>query len=362
MKKALILFLAFCLVSVGVFADEGKVDFSVSGSASVTWGIDLNDTVHGFKNDASSSISITFVDTASKEKGGEGVYGYIKVADFGATGFALAGGSVEAKIVVDPIFIQFAGKPEDGVGFAGAIGGATDVALAASSAISGGLKIGMSNGMVNAFILSRGDWTAATQSLYTFGLCGEIAFAPITFAYDFAMQDTVIGFGVKPSVSLADVVNGLDLYVAFDGVNGASFAYDLAAGVTLNFSAPDGDGNKSNFAAAFYMNSSNQMAFTVDVTELAGDNGVVPGIGAGVGFAMDLFGTNPWSLYADVNYTTADFYVYEEFDYTSAGLIALTAGIDLKTLITNMTFGLKYVSTDFRSDNGTVTVTASISL
>jgi len=373
MKKALILFLALGLVAAGAFADDGKVAFSVSGSADMTWGINLNaGTNNGFLNSTSSSISITFVDKASKEKGGEGVYGYIKAADFTATAFALTAPSITAKIVFGDFFLQFAGKPESGAGFAGVIDAAwdTDVALA-SAAVSGGFIAGMSNDMVKAFVSSTAaayDTAADDQGSYDFGVFGKLAFAPITVEYDVAIQPrtaaTTIGFGVRPTLSLADIMNGLDVSVAFDGVNAATFAYDLCAGLTLNFSPANGDGEKSNAAAKFYMNSANDMSMSVSVTELSGDDGALADIGASVAFAMALDGANPWKLSQTADYTTDDFKVYESFGIDSANVMPLTLGVDLKTVIKNITIGLKYASTNLNggADVGTITAKVSISL
>jgi hypothetical protein len=378
MKKALILFLALGLVAVGAFADDGKVAFSVSGSADMTWGINLNaGTNNGFLNNATSALKITFVDKASKEKGGEGTYGYIKVEDFAAVdlvsgGFTLAGGSVTAKIVFGDFFLQFAGKPESGAGMAGVINSAwdTDVTLA-SAAVSGGFIAGMSNDMVKAFVSSTAaayDTAADDQGSYDFGVFGKLAFAPITIEYDVAMQPraaaTTIGFGVKPTLSLADVVNGLDVSVAFDGVSAAAFTYDLAAALTLNFSAANGDGNKSNAAAKFYMNSANDMSVSVSVTELSGDDGVLADIGAAVAFSMALDGANPWALTESADYTTDDLEIYQTFGLDSANVMPLTVGVDLKTVIKNITLGLKYASTNLNAgtDLGTVTAKVSISL
>jgi len=378
MKKALILFLALGLVAAGAFADDGKVAFSVSGSASVSWGIDLNDSIHGWKNDASSSISITFVDEASKEKGGEGVYGYIKAENFKATAFALTAPSITAKIVADLFYIKFAGKPEDGAGYASALGNATDVNPGIGTTFDsidipgdgdpvggGGITVGLNSGEVNVFCLSADGWQAAVQGNYTTGIFGKVAFSPITFEYDVVMDFSpamTIGFGVKPSVSLADVVNGLDLFVAFDGKYTNAFVYDLAAGATLNFSAANGGGDKSNFALGFYMNETEQ-AVKVSVTELSGDDGVLADIGATLGFTYNI-DDGEWALTQTADYTTDDFKVYESFGIDSANVMPLTLSVDLKTVIKNITIGLKYASANLNggTDVGTITAKVSISL
>lgn len=87
MKKTLVLGLVFILIAAAAgFSDDiEKLSFSISGDASVTWGIDLDNTATGFVNAFSSNLEITIVPEADAEKGTDAdgaVYGYILLENF----------------------------------------------------------------------------------------------------------------------------------------------------------------------------------------------------------------------------------------------------------------------------------------
>jgi len=85
MKKLSLLVALALLVSFGAFA-QVALDYSVTGSATMEWGVDLNNdpVTHGFKNDTASSLDLSVtLDPASVSKSGEGVYGEIELSGFG---------------------------------------------------------------------------------------------------------------------------------------------------------------------------------------------------------------------------------------------------------------------------------------
>ena len=93
MKKALVLLLALSMV-FGAFADEPVANVNVSefsGEASVTWGVDLDESRTGFKNDAKATLKLNLIDGGDKSSTGEGVWGEIKIKTDGDT-FAKAEG------------------------------------------------------------------------------------------------------------------------------------------------------------------------------------------------------------------------------------------------------------------------------
>ena len=93
MKKALVLLLALSMV-FGAFADEPVANVNVSefsGEASVTWGVDLDESRTGFKNDAKVTLKLNLIDGGDKSSTGEGVWGEIKIKTDGDT-FAKAEG------------------------------------------------------------------------------------------------------------------------------------------------------------------------------------------------------------------------------------------------------------------------------
>jgi hypothetical protein len=89
MKKLSLLVALALLVSFGAFA-QVSLDYAVTGNATMTWGIELDDAddgngqTHGFKYDDSTSMAMTItLDPASVTKGGSGVYGEITLSGFG---------------------------------------------------------------------------------------------------------------------------------------------------------------------------------------------------------------------------------------------------------------------------------------
>jgi hypothetical protein len=90
MKKLSILLIGLLLVAGLAVAQEFDGSVSVDGSATVTFGVDLNTNYTGFANTASSSLSITLVAEGDVSAGGDdGLYGQIDIEDFSldATGW-----------------------------------------------------------------------------------------------------------------------------------------------------------------------------------------------------------------------------------------------------------------------------------
>ena len=116
MKKALVLLLALSMV-FGAFADEPVANVNVSefsGEASVTWGVDLDESRTGFKNDAKVTLKLNLIDGGDKSSTGEGVWGEIKIKTDGDTFTKAEGNDVKigaleipAKIKVDTAKLHF---------------------------------------------------------------------------------------------------------------------------------------------------------------------------------------------------------------------------------------------------------------
>ena len=90
MKKALVILLALSMV-FAAFADEPAVKNEVAeftGSASVTWGVNLDTGKTGFKNDTSTSLKFTLLSSGDKATSGEGVWGELKIKTSGDSKFA----------------------------------------------------------------------------------------------------------------------------------------------------------------------------------------------------------------------------------------------------------------------------------
>jgi len=101
MKKALAIILA--LVAVSAFAQTP----TLAGSATLTWGYNLNTDAHGFVNSFTSSITLPLVAKATATAGEEAITGQITLKDYaislkdsaGTDTITINSGSVTAKIL-----------------------------------------------------------------------------------------------------------------------------------------------------------------------------------------------------------------------------------------------------------------------
>ena len=113
MKKItllLVMLLAFGL-TLG-FADETQVTFELDGSASVTWGLNLDDpNGTGFLNDVSSEIDIILVAESTEEKGEGDIYAWMELDEFEVKideedGLTVTPGDVSAMIYINDLWID----------------------------------------------------------------------------------------------------------------------------------------------------------------------------------------------------------------------------------------------------------------
>ena len=117
MKKISVLLIAFLLVASFAFAQSYEPSVSISGDATLTFGIDLEEGTTGFKNDFSSSITLTLVPLGTEQAGPEGeVSGIIELKDFRvdlstANATRITAGAVTAWIFIDPVEIKIYSAP-----------------------------------------------------------------------------------------------------------------------------------------------------------------------------------------------------------------------------------------------------------
>ncbi|MFW5880882.1 MAG: hypothetical protein ACOCU9_04560, partial [Spirochaetota bacterium] len=110
MKKLSILLIGLLLVSGLVFAQEPTVE----GEASLTFGIDLEDTTTGFKNAASSSISLDWL-AGDEEKGTTGwisLTGWEVTVDSDEEEIIVGAPDVEAGFMFEPITVTIYSAPD----------------------------------------------------------------------------------------------------------------------------------------------------------------------------------------------------------------------------------------------------------
>jgi hypothetical protein len=123
MKKAIVLLLALAILGGAVFAEDAA--YTLSGSASLKWGYDLNTEAHGFTNSASATLIIPFVAEQSSTHGEEAITGSIMIEDFAyvisndSDEALFAAGDVTAKILFpNSLYLKIASKPSFKVNYA----------------------------------------------------------------------------------------------------------------------------------------------------------------------------------------------------------------------------------------------------
>lgn len=349
---------------------------SISGSASVTWGIDLDTMANGFANATSSSLSFTIVPSASAEKGGEGdVYGWISLGSFSVSGVTITAPTVDAKLVLGPVNIDIIGA-DDLVNKFGAmpsvvsttIMGAADAVETNYSEEFKGIEVEFATDAFSAGLsyTSEYDWVdsgstdANTAGAYRFGLTGSLSAVEnlgLSFAanlgYNYAANP--IGFGVAVDYTVAMGDMALVPSVAFDGQSNAG-GFDMEVGGGVKFTFPGSALDTANFdaspgvslGAAFEMvGGGSDMEMKVGVYD-AVDGFVAP---IGIGLDLEIVSMLTALDMGLAAYATADFGVVDPYVgayiknllTTGATTLELEAGVAL-SVIDNTTFTLAWDS------------------
>lgn len=378
MKKLSILLIGLLLVSGFAFAQEFDPSVDLSGEASVTWGVDLNTNYTGFQNAASSTLTLTLVPEADATTGGDdGLYGEITISDFGWEN-GVADGSVTAKIVVDPAEIIIYSEPGFDYDMAPTIDeGAVvegDIAVALTSANTlGGITVSVPVDpiTVDLKLASDGDWETNTENDYAIGTDVEVAVDPVTLTLGFTygyFSAPILGISAKADVSL-DVVEGLDAYVAMDGVqpDAGDFDWDLAAGAALALTEETDDFDSSMFTVDSYVyvgDPDTDLDIVIGIDEVTA-GGFVDMLGAGVTVELfDILVDLEWNVDVTGEYDTGDVMPYFGFGYGSDEVFDLNVGVELyagMTGIDNTTIVLDYVSENLETDNGIITLATTVS-
>lgn len=414
MKKLALMGFILLLVGTVAFAEIAFAPaVSISGNATLTWGIDLDTRYTGFSNAATSAFKIALVGSSSDAKGSEEdgtVYGYIKlsgialtlssgttvaaatavastavIVDDDADGTieaaetatvtntlttskvipALAAPSVEAYVVLGPVDWLIYAAPDLKVSFAKPIE-ADDAGTVQNVDADGvlpdfgtyGTGFRFKNDMLTiiAKVASDSDWTSATN--YGVGLSANIKVAPLTVDLGYVMPfgaGTNIGFGAKVALAVAP----LSLTVAFDGNYTTAFAYELTANVGLTLT------DLMNVTAGFAMASS---GWDKDA-EVGIDLKAVPNLTAKVDFGLyDLTASLEWAavvnlgykiMMGDTNYIKPSVILKISSDAATTGdmqangmWLGATVQVDAM-LIPRTLFTLKWAATDLTTATGT---------
>jgi hypothetical protein len=390
MKK--IVFLAVILLAFGVATSFAEMEASVSGSASVTLGINLNDIGGadgdemgiGFANAGTSSATLTLSEGTSEKGAEEAVYGYIKVADWkvALTDAATSGaaGTVTAKIMADPIYVQIWALDDLATGKATIIdtsGGGAQADISDNLTESGGITIGYSGPITLAIHLASGDGydTSAGDGMsnWAAGVDASIAAGPATIAVELtkAIGDLDAN-ATNVGASVALDLGPLDPTVAFDMMMADGVDMMWEAGVVVDFDL----GNSSKIDLDLSYSDSAYFDVKLGVTEDA-DAGFVPGLGVGITFLLadlgiaEADGEMFWDADVTFSFAISDtMKIGGAFGYHSNTTMNAEAYLEMK-MITNTTMTLKFASASLSDataeggsaqDKGTITFVTSIAL
>ncbi|TVQ27991.1 MAG: hypothetical protein EA383_01505 [Spirochaetaceae bacterium] len=327
MKKISVLLIAFLLVASFAFAEE---TFSVgfSGSASATFGIDLDTQQTGFQNAVSSRVRLTFVPQTDVQSEGSDWYGMIELrfrvqADNGNYGAQAISSVREARITNDVVYIelltpdidqQWADDVRDGDEIAGVEFRTLDFASFAgtfasgitgvSPAISGfandeaGITIGFGDGIVNDLslgIVSDGDWSDNANYEYGATVNVDLDLAPIrlrnrTFLGQGLFTDTDIAFGNSTLVGVSLEDTGTSVDVGFDVTsNFAEFGDSLEWKASLTIGQELADGTNVHVLAALGEETGVGEDLSLDVGLVFAEStstGLIPNVGANLALTL----------------------------------------------------------------------------
>lgn len=352
MKKLFVLLLAFALAGAA-FAQAPAP--TVSGSATLSWGVDLDGKTSGFSNASASTIKFTILPKASAEKKGEGVYGYILLKDYtlgvsnGA--FAWTAPTITAKVVLNQFYFTVFGAPSltiDKVasthGVAGTLAGYT-----------AGTTVGYDGDVDFAVkVLSKGDWTANTGNDYALGadFSGSLN-DMIAYKASVATDLSTVYAGVSLPITLA-VMKGLTVTPAADLAIMPTFDYEAGVDAELQLSDANADDVYTALTGSVYFCTNKDLEVAVAFDEpLSG--GIVENAEFGASFsALDVltagFGWD-FATYAGYSYDldkTNTLYGRADFatDETKANDLSMSASLT-NTAIANTTLSVTYTSGNF---------------
>lgn len=380
MKRIALLTVLLLVVGLSLgFAQEFKpaVAWSTAGSATLTWGVDLDTMETGFTNAGSAQFTVTLVPAVTLTKGADApVYGSITLTTTALTvtdTAAVAGGAtaVAATIVAKPFEFGVNAGPtgslakvgyviEDGTNNGADLFGIvhmTDAALSNAQYNTGvaGTYAKYVSDMITfqASIVSFGDWTRATdtQINYAFGGDATLVFKPITLGFG-AWEGLVTGNTPIVYATVAtDAIGPLTLGAQVDLDLGTTMAYDLGAKVALALTAKTALTTYVNFGDNFGGLDLKVVFATTEVANLtetltAWVLDLVPAV-AGTNMRLVVDNTLSYKVaLSDTTSVTPSLQVQYGQDATPANHLKVVAGVSMG-LIPNTTIALTYTSSDF---------------
>ncbi len=249
MKKAFVLLLALAVIGGAAFAEDAA--YTLTGSASLTWGYDLDTAAHGFTNAMTSTITLPLVAKGSSSKGEEAITGQIMLKNFaislkdsaGTDTITITSGAVTAKILLPSnLYVAIYGMPTFAVNYATSFApwvadafDDTNGLVAPELTAAGGFSLGMTGDL--SFSLNVGSTNKHTA----------VAAAPgtATSALYVATGTEVAATGVSYT-TLAGAAQALPLTagtvyvkVTAGAAAGAAPANQYMAGVNVGYTVAD---------------------------------------------------------------------------------------------------------------------------
>jgi hypothetical protein len=384
MKKTLLV-LALIACATFAFAD-GAVTATVGGSATVTWGYDLQNSSSGFTNATSASLSFDIIPDSTVDNSSDSYpYGYISLADFGfafnsgnsptwlggdgnATNYASPNlPTVTAKLWLSPALnVLISSAPTFSYTNAGGItdvtgdAAATDAVKATiAAAPDGGVTINYllgdmgATGTVSVLFGSLGNWdSAAGTNSYSAGV--SVALTPmdllaVSFAAgygDFAAGD--LFFSGKVTLTPADMIS---LWAAFDGkVASSVFSWDAEVSSTITLT------DVATITLTDYIYPSTDMDAQATVSVSA-----VPNLT--LSSTVDLFNiltAFDFGFQVAASYDINGIVPGVTFTYYESNAMGIDAYVTLGGIIPNTSFKVDWATADLSNDLGDLELSATI--
>ncbi len=347
--KKLTLVLAMVLLIAGfVFAGD-PVAATLTGSASVTWGIDLENQATGFQNSASATVTVPLVTGATMSNKGNVPYGSISLglSDIKITedGVSVSAPSVTAKLILtDALDLTIYGVPSYAIGQASPFMSISDVANGESSptladavdpdlsGYTGGVTLTYSMDMASlALILtSNNDWdSSSTDAVYGWANTDN-------GDGTWSMDDSS---GVVPSWHIVTAASTTPANTSNDYSAGAILTLTPVDMLSVNFKAAYGV-----FSAADFILSSKLTVAPTDMLSVwAALDGSLPNGGT---FAYDAsFGigvtTDPADLSVTGYYGADDLEVQTVLSVKAVENLSLSETFELYSVLTALDFASK---------------------
>jgi len=379
MKKTLLV-LALIACATFAFAD-GAVTATVGGSATVTFGYDLQNSASGFTNSTSSSLSFDIIPDSTVDNTSDSYpYGFISLADFGfafnsANDPEWLGGdstynaqpklpAVTAKLFLSPaLYVLISSAPTfsytNATGITDVTGdaAATDaVTSTIGNAPDGGVTVNYSLGDMGSVSLlfgSKGNWdTAANTNVYSAGVSASLTPADLLAVSlaagygDFATGD--LFFTGKVTLTPADMIS---LWAAFDGkVASSALSWDAEVSSTITLT------DVATVTLTDYIYPGTDMDAQAKVSLSA-----VPNLT--LSSTVDLFNiltAFDFGFQVAASYDINGIVPGVTFTYYESNAMGIDAYVTLGGIIANTSFKVDWATTDLANDLGDVELSATI--